>query len=113
MRLRPDLMLMPLDDDAIVFSEQTQQLVGLNRTAALLIEKLRNGIPTTELARVFTTEGLARTDEAEQWVAATLDGLRSCGILDDGPVAPIPANPAEEDNDAAARQAAECAPYRP
>ena len=112
MRLRPDLMLLPLDGDAIAFSEDMQQLVGLNRTAALLVEKLHNGIPAAELARVFATEGLAAPDEAAQWITATLGALQSCGILHDEPVAPAPANPAPE-NDAAARQAAECAPYRP
>ena len=113
MRLRPGLTLLPLDGDAIVFSEETQHLLGLNRTAALLVEKLDNGIPASELAHVFTTEGLAAPDKAEQWVAATLDALRSCGILEGGPVLPILANQAPEDNDSAAHQAAECAPYSP
>ena len=111
MRLRSDLMLLPLDGDAIVFSEEMQHLVGLNRTAALLVEKLQNGIPGSELAEVLTTEGLAAPDEAEQWVAATLDALRSCGIVQDGPVAPVPEHSTAEENNAAALQAAECAPY--
>ncbi len=113
MALRPGLTLLPLDGDAIVFSEEMQHLVGLNRTAALLVEKMQNGVPASELARVFAAEGLAAPDEAEQWVARTLDALRSCGILADGHVAPSPANPTSQDNGAAARQAAECAPYQP
>ncbi len=112
MRLRPDLTLLPLDGNAIVFSEEMQHLVGLNRTAALLVEKLHNGTPAAELAHVFTTEGLAAADEAEQWVATTLDALRSCGVVQDGLAAPAPANQTAEDNNSAARQAAECAPYR-
>ena len=110
--LRPDLTLLPLDGDAVVFSEETQRLIGLNRTAALLVEKLQRGIPACELARAFATEGLAAPDEAAQWVAVTLDALRSCGILDADPVGPTPPDAAAEDDAAAALQAAECAPYR-
>ena len=113
MRLRSDLALLPLDGDAIAFSEETQQLVGLNRTAALLVEMLQNGVRVSELAHVFASAGLAPPDEAEQWVAAALDALRSCGILEDGPAAPIAANPIAEEDATAGRQAAECAPYRP
>jgi len=112
MRLRPDLALLPLDGDAVVFSEETQHLIGLNRTAALLGDRLQNGARASELAQILTSEGLATPDEAEQWVTTTLVGLRSCGMLEDGPAAPIPANPISED-DAWALQAAECAPYRP
>ncbi|MGE3782198.1 MAG: PqqD family peptide modification chaperone [Alphaproteobacteria bacterium] len=110
--MRPDLTFLPLDGDAVVFSEETQQLIGLNRTAALLVEKLQRGIPASELAQALATEGLAAPDEAEQWVAMTLDGLRSCGVLDAGPVALIPSDTVSEDNDTAAGQAAECAPYK-
>ena len=110
--LRAGLALLRLDGDAVVFSEETQHLVGLNRTAALLVEKLRDGVPPSELAHAFTSEGLAAPDEAQQWVAATLGALRSCGVLEDGAVAPAPANQTPEEDDAAARQAAECRPYR-
>jgi len=113
MRLRPDLALLPLDGDAVVFSEEMQHLIGLNRTAALVVDKLQNGVRASELAQFFTSEGLATPDEAEQWVRATLVGLRSCGMLEDGPAAPIAANPLSEEEEASARQAAaECAPYR-
>ena len=112
MRLRSDLTLLPLDGDAIVFSEEMQHLVGLNRTAALLVERLQNGIPGSELADALTAAGLAAPDEAEQWVAATLDALRACGIVQDGPAAPVPGHSTAEENTAAALQAAECAPYR-
>jgi hypothetical protein len=112
MRPRPDLMLLPLDGDAVVFSEEMQHLVGLNRTAALLLNKLQNGVRASELAHVLTSEGLANSDEAEQWVATTLVALRSCGILEEGPAASMPPKPISEECEAAARQAAECAPYR-
>jgi hypothetical protein len=112
MTLRAGLTLLPLDDEAIVFSEETQHLVGLNRTAALLVERLQNGVPASELAHAITSEGIAAPGEAEQWVAATLGALRSCGVLADGPVAPAATGPISEDDEAAARQAAECGPYR-
>ena len=58
MRLRPDLALLPLDGDAVAFSEEMQYLVGLNRTAALLVDRLQNGTRASELAQVFTSQGL-------------------------------------------------------
>lgn len=112
MRLRPDLALLPLDGDAVAFSEEIQHLVGLNRTAALLVDGLRNGTRASELAQVFTSQGLATPDEAEQWVTATLAALRSCGMLEDGPVLSIPPKPISVEIEAGGHQAAECAPYR-
>src|SRR3954451_2665626 len=97
MRLRPDLALLPLDGDAVVFSEETQHLIGLNRTAAVLVDRLQNGARASELAKIFTSEGLAPADEAEQWLPATLLGLRACGMLEDGPAAPVAANSLSEE----------------
>jgi hypothetical protein len=56
-------------------------------------------------------EGLVASEEAAQWVTSTLDAFRSCGVLDDGPVAPVALTPLPGDDAETARQAANCAPY--
>jgi hypothetical protein len=111
MRLRANLALLPLDGDAVVFSEEAQHLLYLNPAAALLFRELQKDTPAPEFAHVLTAEGLVGSEEAEQWVTATLDAFRLCGILENGPVAPLALTPSLEDDAAAARQAAGCAPY--
>jgi hypothetical protein len=111
MRLRADLALLPLDGDAVVFSEQAQHLLHLNPPAALLFRELRKGTPASEFTHVLAAEGLVPSGEAEQWVTATLDAFRSCGMFKDGPVAPVALTPSPDDAAEAAHQAASCAPY--
>jgi len=111
MRLRPNLALLSLDGDAVVFFEEAQQLLRLNPPAALLFRELQNGTCASELAHVLASEGLAALDEAEQWVTATLDAFGSCGMLEDGPVAPGASIPSPKLEILARRLAAECAPY--
>jgi hypothetical protein len=110
MRLRPNLTLLSLDGDAVVFSEAAQRLLRLDPPASLLFRELQKGTGASELAHVLASEGLVALDEAEQWVTATLDAFRSCGMLEDGPVAPDASIPSPEEI-LAARLAAECAPY--
>ena len=110
MRLRRNLALMSLDGDAVVFSEQAQQLLRLNPPAALLFRELQKGTRASELAHVLAAEGLAALDEAEQRVTATLDAFGSCGMLEDGPVAPV-SMPSPDLEILASRLAAECLPY--
>jgi hypothetical protein len=102
---------MSLDGDAVVFSEEAQQLLRLNPPATLVFRELQKGTRASELAHVLASEGLAALDEAEQWVTATLDAFRSCGMLEDGPVAPDASIPSPDLEILAARLAAECAPY--
>jgi hypothetical protein len=56
-------------------------------------------------------KGSWHSEEAEQWVTATLDAFGSCGMLEDGPVAPDASIPSPDADILAARLAAECAPY--
>jgi hypothetical protein len=111
MRLRANLALLPLDGDAVVFSEEAQHLLYLNPAAALLFRELQKNTPAPEVAHVLTAEGLVVSEEAEQWVTATLDAFGLCGILENGPVAPVALTPSPEDDAEAARRAAGCAPY--
>jgi hypothetical protein len=111
MRVRADLALLPLDGDAVVFSEEAQHLIHLNPSAALFFRELQKGTPASGLAHVLGSKGLVAPEEAEQWVTATLDAFRLCGILENGPVAPVALTPSPNDDAEAARQAASCAPY--
>jgi hypothetical protein len=111
MRLRADLALLPLDGDAVVFSEKAQHLLHLNPPAALLFRELQRGTPASEFACVLAAEGLVATGDAVQWVTATLDAFSLWGMLQDGPVAPVALTPSPDDDAAAARQAAGCAPF--
>lgn len=88
MRLRNDLASFPLDDDLIVFSAESQRLIGLNTSAALVFRALQSGTSVADLPRVLASKGLV-PDEAARWVTATLDALRSHGMLADSP-APLP-----------------------
>ena len=111
MRLRADLALLPLDGDAVVFSEEAQHLLHLNSPAALLFRELQKGTPASEFAHVLAAEGLVPSGEAEQWVTATLDAFTACGMFQDGPVAPVVLRPSPDGDAEAARQAAGCARY--
>jgi hypothetical protein len=111
MRLRANLALLPLDGDVVVFSEETQHLLSLNPPAALVFRELQKGAPSSSMPHALAVEGLAASEEAEQWVTSTLDAFRSCGMLEDGPEAPVASTPLPGDDAETARQAANCAPY--
>ena len=111
MRLRANLALLPLDGDAVVFSEETQHLLSLNPPAAVVFRELQKGTPSSSIPHALAVEGLVASEEAEQWVTSTLDAFRSCGVLEDGPVAPVASTPSPGDDAETARQAANCAPY--
>jgi hypothetical protein len=111
MRLRANLALLPLDDDAVVFSEEAQHLLRLNPPAALVFRTLQKGTAACELGRVLEAEGLVASEEAEQLVTATLDAFRSYGMLEDGPAAPVAWTASPDDDAETARLAADCAPY--
>jgi hypothetical protein len=86
MRLRSDLVLLPLDDELVVFSEEAQCLVGLNAAAAFVLRELRDGTAPSQLAQDLAAERIAAPQEAERWVAAALEALGSHGMLADRPV---------------------------
>lgn len=84
MRLRSDLAFLPLDDEVVIFSEETQSLVGLNASAAYIAQQVNAGTPTASIARELAKNGTASAEEAETWIATTLDALRSLGMAADG-----------------------------
>jgi hypothetical protein len=95
-RLRSDLVLLPLDGDAIAFSEGAQCLFGLNQSAALIVHELQQGTQAAELAGRLVARGLVGAGEAAHWVSATLDALATHGMLADG-ASPPPARVLDED----------------
>lgn len=98
-RLRPDLVLLPLDEDVVAFSEEFQRLAGLNASAAHLVHRMQNGVPASALAEELVSDGYATPGEATQWVAAVLDALGSHGFLENQ--APTPAPVSDEEGHAA------------
>ena len=115
MRLRPDLVLLPLDHALVVFSEDAQYLVGLNPAAAFVVRALQRGTPVSELTQAFSSEGLAAPEEAERWVTTALDHLVAHGLLADGtsPTA-LPMEAGDSDHPIPSRQIAwPYAPFEP
>jgi hypothetical protein len=53
MRLRPDLSFLPLDHQVVVFSEETQSLVGLNASAAYIARQVGAGKTSALIARAL------------------------------------------------------------
>ena len=86
MTLRPDVELLPLDGDWVLFSEQAQCLVRLNESATFVVRELQSGTPADELAYALVAAGIAPAGEAEQWAGDTLKGLGSYGVLEDTPL---------------------------
>ena len=79
--LRPDLVLLPLGDDTVLFSEEAQRLVWLTATAAFVVQELKDGKSGDEIVAFLVTEGGVARDDADSWVETTLAGLHSQGML--------------------------------
>lgn len=108
MRVLRDLTLLPFESDTIAFSEEAQLLLHLNPAAAAVVGELQKGAGVAEAAHVLASLGLVAPEQAAQWVEATVDALRSHGMLANGPTPPQPpaANPAPD-------EAAGTLPYTP
>jgi hypothetical protein len=113
MRLRPDLALLPLDDEIVAFSEEAQCLVGLNAPAALVVQKLRDGLAPSAIERELVASGLASTADAGQWVTSVLRALHVHGMVAAGTEPFPPAGRPKEELDVEGPWAAEVAPYKP
>lgn len=113
MRLRPDLTLLPLDDDVVVFSEEAQCLIGLNASAALVVRRMQAGTPDSTIERDLVSQGLASPQEAAGWMTTVLEALGSHGLLRNG-VAAIPLSAEAWDEEKfLARVASEMPAYAP
>lgn len=112
MRLRSDLAFLPLDDEVVVFSEETQSLVGLNASAAYIAEQVKAGTPPSSIARELAKTGVTSAEEARNWIAATLEALRSHGMATDGSL-PESSASAEIESQEQAHRIAKMPPYSP
>jgi hypothetical protein len=114
MKLRSDLAFLPLDDEVVAFSEETQSLVGLNASAAHVAQRVNAGAPLLTIARELAENGMASAEEAASWITATLEALRSHGMLAGAPL-PRPGVSAEirSQQERQARRIATMPPYLP
>ena len=113
LKLRPDLTLLPLDDQVVVFSEEAQCLIGLNASAALVVRRMQAGTPDSTIEHDLVAEGIASPEEAAAWMTTVLDAIGSHGLLRNG-VAAIPRSAEIWDEEKyLARMASEMPAYAP
>lgn len=79
--VQPGLLVLSLDDQFVVFSEQNQRLISLNASAGAVLSELQKGTPVNHLAAALVSNGAAAADVAAEWVETTLQGLREQGFL--------------------------------
>lgn len=106
-----DLALLPLESDTIAFSEAAQLLLSLNPSATLVVRELRRGAGASDVARVLAARGMVASEQATQWVEATLAALGSHGLLTNGPTSP--ASPGGAPDGAEAAEVRPYTPFRP
>lgn len=87
-KLCAGLTFFPLDDEMVVFLEASQSLIGLNATAAFIVQQLRDGVPVAGLADTLVSEVGVLAGDAQGWVRSTLNDLSSKGLLADGRTPP-------------------------
>ncbi len=119
MMLRSDLAFLPLEDEVVVFSEEMQALVELNASAAYIAQQLKAGTPPSSIARELSKNGTTSAAEAGNWIAATLEALRSHGLAADAALpesrvsAQTEAQQQEQQQEQQARRIALMPPYSP
>ena len=86
MKLRSDLAFLPLDDEVVAFSEETQHLLGLNASAAHVAQRVAAGVPFSAIERELAENGMTSAEDAANWITVTLDALRTHGMLADAPL---------------------------
>lgn len=99
-RLRSTLAQFTLDDDLVLFSEESQRLVGLNSAAASIFYAIHAGTPLSALPETLVAQGLAGSADANFGIRATIEALRSHGMIEglDASAAPTPARHGSETN---------------
>ena len=77
----PDILVLPLDDQYVVFSEDKQRLISLNATAGAVLLELQKGTAVKDLPNKLVANGLALPALADEWVQTTLEGLCEQGVF--------------------------------
>lgn len=109
--LRSDLVLLPLDDEVVAFSEAAQGIIGLNAAAAGIVNALRAGKPAAEIVAGLAAQGAEGSQQAEEWLDGVLEVLGSGGFLADGPI-PLRAPGELTDGEGSADLPADMPPHR-
>lgn len=89
-RPRSEVAFFPLEAGAILFCPQSQNLHGLNGTAALIWSGLAEGLSREDILDALADAG-APKDEALNWYADTVEMLRLGGLLEGTEAPPSPA----------------------
>jgi len=84
--IRPDLVLLPLDNDVVAFSEAAQSLIGLNTAAASIVDALQAGKSAGEIVSGLASQGASGPQQAQEWLNNVLEVLASAGFMADGPL---------------------------
>jgi hypothetical protein len=113
MKIRPDLLLLTLDDDVVVFSEEAQCLFGLNASAAYVVRELQHGIASEVIAGRFASEGIANSEDSVRWVGTTIEALRAHGLVLGSTAAPLVTPNSQAEDQRHAALAASMPPYTP
>ena len=69
------LLLMPLDDGVLAFSERAQRLFAVNATGASVLDQLQQGLRPEQITQSLVEQGLAAPDVAGNWVSSMVDVL--------------------------------------
>lgn len=77
----PDLVLLPLDDEFVAFSEMAQSIVGLNAGAAAIVQSLQAGRTSSDIVRSLSSEAAAEANQAQEWLDSVLHVLGAGGML--------------------------------
>jgi hypothetical protein len=89
-RPRADVVFFPLEPGAILFCPESQNLHGLNGTAALIWSGLAAGLGREDILAALADAGAPAT-EAVHWYADTIEMLRLSGLLEGTQAPPSPA----------------------
>jgi hypothetical protein len=84
-RLRPDVRLRLVDNEAIVLVQERAVIFGLNPVGARLIDLLREGRPVAELAGEIAREFDAAGSDVDADVTAFLGELIAIGAIEEVP----------------------------
>ena len=106
--LRPDVTLLPLDDDVVAFSESGQCLLGLNPMAATVVREMQRTASARDLEKMLVSREEVPPADAGRWVSETIDALAAHGLMAGHETASAPEAPVRKP-----RWLAEMLPFTP
>lgn len=100
-RPRTRTVFVPVDEGAVVFSEESQNLFSLDALASYVWLALGDGQPVVAIVHALAEAARTGEEPARARIEATIDLLREAGLLEDGTV-PTPATAPDEPEPAVA-----------